>query len=601
MTEFSSEPRAVLRELATTHGSELLGDPRRLQGLLRDLVGAHRREVSALVVAAEEGVGSILLGVSAGLGPATADRLARRLVTERALSEEAARWAVESWAHAVGVPIDPSAGDELPDHVSDLHPPPPPAPPPPLPPHDFDPPATRRAVPGDAAETHAPLRPPAVADPPPPVEGGVAPTTGIPPSVEAAEPSAKRIPASRLRWLRRRGLVFGLTLVVVVGAATVVARVTLGGCGPDHDAGLLANIDDRVPMRGADPGNSNDFSDNAAPAGPTLERRWCTDFENSFSTLTIADGTLFANDDEASTIVAIDLRSGQRRVVFPGSLDAWLDMALSDGALFTADTDVTRHDQDTGELEWRTDPPVDGFVHEPPVALDGLVLLLFNNDGEDERSTVLAVETDTGSTRWMATIESRRSSPIGASLAVADGVVSVSTTEAVTFFDLQTGEAQGRATLEFPGPVVAADGVVVTLEKGDPLAIDPGTGSVRWRFERDPNARPYGKPAVAGGMLFVVTAVGSDLHAFNLRSGAARWTFRSGAERKETTARPSIAGDVVYFGVDSVIYAVDAATGRELWRHDTGVDIRSDLLIASGLIVFEGTDGKVHAFGQGHA
>ena len=106
----NNEPRQKLRELVARHGPAVVHDRRRCEGLLRDCCGEHRREIAVLVMALEEHVPADLLAASAGLPrEALLPRLARRLSDNLALSEEAARWSVNSWALALGVISD----DEL--------------------------------------------------------------------------------------------------------------------------------------------------------------------------------------------------------------------------------------------------------------------------------------------------------------------------------------------------------------------------------------------------------------------------------------------------------------------------------------------------------
>ena len=124
-----ADPRAatrqVLRELIGRYGYELAGDARRVQALLRDMAGEHRAEVAVLVAAAEEGVGQSLLQSSEGLTPEVGERLARRLHENRALEEQAARWAVGAWMNALGLEApegdapDPTGPDvAVPDTVA---------------------------------------------------------------------------------------------------------------------------------------------------------------------------------------------------------------------------------------------------------------------------------------------------------------------------------------------------------------------------------------------------------------------------------------------------------------------------------------------------
>lgn len=96
-------PRQKLRELITRYGPALADDPRRCEGLLRDLCGAYRREIFVLISALQQGVAKDLLNIQPGTPyPVLEAQLIRELREDLALDEEAARWAVETWAEALG-------------------------------------------------------------------------------------------------------------------------------------------------------------------------------------------------------------------------------------------------------------------------------------------------------------------------------------------------------------------------------------------------------------------------------------------------------------------------------------------------------------------
>jgi hypothetical protein len=117
-------PREKLRELSRTYGPDLLQDPRRVKGLIQDVAPGYRREQAVLVAALEEGIPQRV----ARSGPApAADELARlagTLSQQRALTDAAALWAVQSWAWALGKGAAPADRAATPE--------PPPAPPPPV-------------------------------------------------------------------------------------------------------------------------------------------------------------------------------------------------------------------------------------------------------------------------------------------------------------------------------------------------------------------------------------------------------------------------------------------------------------------------------------
>src|ERR1043165_1563720 len=86
------------------HDRSLLDDPRRVEGLLRDLCPKDRREVNLLVSALREGIPAALFGSTSTAAPLAAiERMTRKLEEHQGLAAQGARWAVESWALALGV------------------------------------------------------------------------------------------------------------------------------------------------------------------------------------------------------------------------------------------------------------------------------------------------------------------------------------------------------------------------------------------------------------------------------------------------------------------------------------------------------------------
>jgi hypothetical protein len=97
-------PREKLRDIIIEYGQSVCDNPRRVEGLLRDKCGEHKREIFALVNAIREGVPIQLRATSVNI-PAeiTAVRLIKQLRDNLGLSEDIARWTVETWVWALGV------------------------------------------------------------------------------------------------------------------------------------------------------------------------------------------------------------------------------------------------------------------------------------------------------------------------------------------------------------------------------------------------------------------------------------------------------------------------------------------------------------------
>ncbi len=96
--------RQTLIQLVAQQGRNAYENPRRCNALLRDLAPGYKREIFVLVSALEQGVANDLLSLQ-GQVPAGVllAQVTTKLQAALALTEEAARWAVESWALALGV------------------------------------------------------------------------------------------------------------------------------------------------------------------------------------------------------------------------------------------------------------------------------------------------------------------------------------------------------------------------------------------------------------------------------------------------------------------------------------------------------------------
>jgi hypothetical protein len=91
-----------LAQLVTRHGTELAEQPTRLRDLLHTKAGAREPEISLLVDVAEVGIAGEFARAR-GVASHSFDELAVRLRWERGVAPEDARWAIETWAWALGV------------------------------------------------------------------------------------------------------------------------------------------------------------------------------------------------------------------------------------------------------------------------------------------------------------------------------------------------------------------------------------------------------------------------------------------------------------------------------------------------------------------
>ncbi|MFP3902827.1 MAG: PQQ-binding-like beta-propeller repeat protein, partial [Armatimonadota bacterium] len=62
---------------------------------------------------------------------------------------------------------------------------------------------------------------------------------------------------------------------------------------------------------------------------------------------------------------------------------------------------------------------------------------------------------------------------------------------------------------------------------------------------------------------------------------------------------PALAGDLVFFGCDDGdIYALSAATGKQVWSFTAGAPITASPAISDGKMIIGSTDGAIYCFGR---
>lgn len=230
-------PRRTLTHIIAKHGRGICESPKRVEASLRDLCGEHRREINIIMGALEERVAADMMsiGKSVPRGVLLA-RLAARLRDELAYTPEAARWAVETWAVALGVvseaELQPREQTGLSEDSSAAAPR---AAAPNQSPRAPTPPVVKSAAtPPPRQQQQSHRKPPVVAHPPPPsMSPPPAPrATPARPSAPAPPPQTAS-PVAPRRTARRgvslRSCLIGVLLIIglIVTAAFAVPAIIL--------------------------------------------------------------------------------------------------------------------------------------------------------------------------------------------------------------------------------------------------------------------------------------------------------------------------------------------------------------------------------------
>jgi outer membrane protein assembly factor BamB len=234
-----------------------------------------------------------------------------------------------------------------------------------------------------------------------------------------------------------------------------------------------------------------------------------------------------------------------------------------------------------GGVRWlvRTQGP----VRSTPAVADGRVYF-GSSDGN-----VYAVDLD-GKPLWTAnTGAAVSSSPAvtGDRLFVQNRkglVLALSTADGKVLWRAQTGNdvpldwGYENGDMYISSPAVVDGTVLIGSGDGFLYALDAATGRGKWRVET--GGRIRSSPAVSDGMVFVGSLDGS-VYAAELATGVLKWRFdtqghglssaRFSYDRKSIQSSPAVADGLVYIGArDGSLYAIDAATGKQKWRVDHG-------------------------------
>lgn len=156
-------------------------------------------------------------------------------------------------------------------------------------------------------------------------------------------------------------------------------------------------------------------------------------------------------------------------------------------------------------------------------------------------------------------------------------------------------------------PAVAGGSVFAASDDGFLYAVDRATGRQRWRFDlkaSDLHRRPpspdnsyfdflQSSPVVHDGKVYVGSLSGA-LFAVDAATGKQVWNLGT---LDAIRGNPVIHGGRVYFGSwDDHLYAVDLKTGKPVWRVDTGGIVQSTPAIDQGRVVIGNRAAKLLAY-----
>ncbi len=227
-------------------------------------------------------------------------------------------------------------------------------------------------------------------------------------------------------------------------------------------------------------------------------------------------------------------------------------------------------DQSSGALKWKFSTSAKDVPGAPirstPAVADGAVFF-GSYDGN-----FYAVDAATGAQRWKFAIPGERKF-------TAPGIHGYFPRQQAVpdFWDLYQSS-----------PVVGGGLVYFGCGDGNLYALEVASGALKWKFATGDVV--HSSPALADGVLYF-GSWDTNLYAVDAATGELKWKFKTGEDptnfnQTGIQSSPCVAGGTVYFGCrDFHLYAVDAKTGTEKWKY------KNTWVIASPVV----RDGRVYA------
>ncbi|NBX67201.1 MAG: hypothetical protein EBQ96_09420 [Proteobacteria bacterium] len=361
-------------------------------------------------------------------------------------------------------------------------------------------------------------------------------------------------------------------------AAVLVTSLLLSGCGMfegDDDAPPLEG--DRISLFDLEHSMSGDKAASPLASGPDSEMQLPAQWRNEFWPQ--AGG--YANHAMAH----VALNTGELKKIWSSSIGSGSssDLPLSaqpvvaDGRVFSMDTDadVRAMDAGSGKTIWTTGAKPE--KEDDPVIGGGLAYSggrLFVTAGFNE---VLALNPSDGSELWRTKIEGTvRSAPS----AMPDRVYVVTVDNKTVALNAADGKelwthqglAETTGLLGAASPAANRDIVLPAYSSGEVYALQVETGTTLWSDTIAPMARAgsgitfsdiRGLPVIDRGLV-VAISYGGRIAAIDEHTGERRWEAAiAGAQA------PFVSGNRVFLvSSDSVVYSLDLANGKTLWKTD---------------------------------
>lgn len=208
--------------------------------------------------------------------------------------------------------------------------------------------------------------------------------------------------------------------------------------------------------------------------------------------------------------------------------------------------------------------------------------------------------------RWQTQLDGA----IYATAAVRDGIAYVGTTAGI-FCAVNAADGQVAWTFKTGGPVfgealVTESSVYFTCDDGRLYKLARDTGREQWHHELgdapvarvlpDPEVNDYDyrapRPLLVDGVIYVGSGDGS-FHAVDAASGRSVW--RLAAQGKVRTDAAAMGANVIFTTLGGQVCVVNRTDGRELWHRDYKAAVTSSPVVSGKTLFVGGRDSQLRA------
>jgi outer membrane protein assembly factor BamB len=306
---------------------------------------------------------------------------------------------------------------------------------------------------------------------------------------------------------------------------------------------------------------------------PPLKQRWAVDLGQGISYPLIADGRVFVtvrNASSGTTLFALDATNGGLLWFFSlGGFSQWSALCYENGRVFAVNGSglLRAFDAASGNVIWQVQLPGQNVFSSAPTVSQGVIYV----GGAGSGGTVYAVNASSGAVLWTRSVlNGDESSPAVTSNGVfvsysCRNVYKVDPATGAEIYHVNSGCSGGGGTT----PVLYNGRLYVRDILGDAI-FNSDTGQIIGSF----NAK--NAPVFSGNRGFFLNgphAFGTfgTLQARDVNTNSVLWSFSGDGFLQSAVL---VVNDYVYVGSSQgILYAVDAATGQQVWSTNTGNSI----------------------------